>query len=493
MSRSLSLLSEAAAFGSPPSSPQRSLYSYAATVAADADLMDFPFLLPTPPSSPSSSPLSTDDSNDYVDQVSFQRHAAADSTPVPQPVPLWHDAAAPLSLDRPSPRLSSPPPANPSFRSVSVSSSAASTTSDSSHRATAASSRTQRKVRKRKRGGSSVNEEERLQRRREQHRAVDASRRQKENEAITRLHGLIRQQRHQRAVIGEVEDETGDGDEDEMEGGKHKAGRLTVLESSIALIEQLTAACKRMDAACNAKDVQVSRVSNQLHSVAGVIAQQVTSLALGGPVQDGFSTIDGMADAGTRSRHAEHFRQPWHPSRLPPNIQFTSFPVHPTSSLLSVLPPSTSSYLLQSDMSHTLRQYTTSLLSTMCMIVIALPGKIVIDVNERFVAMTGHPRSEMLYRPLNQASINRGVSQYPASMAAVDAVIVGSQRQGSATWRCRRADEVLYEIVTSFYALYNDARSDGSVDEKRRPDQLLIISAPDEVILVGETHAADVV
>ena len=430
----------------------------------------------------------------------------------------WGDPLVPLTLDGPFPRLPSPPP-NPSFRSGSSSNS--SSASSVSSRLTPTGSQTEKSATlKRKRAAAVLSTDERLQRRRAQHRAVDASRRQKENEAIARLHVLVRQQQEQQqqqvvGVQGDIDDESAEGDDDNETSEGRKAGRLAVLESSIALIEQLTTACQRMEVACNAKDAQVSRVSSQLHSVAAVIAQQASSLALA-ESEGGYAT--GLAASS-------EYGQPWqqalpsyssHPSLLPstphsypypqassqphshshprsrPHVRPLSHP-HSESTFLSVLPPSTSSYLLQSDASHTLQQSTTSLLETMSMTVIVLPSKVVIDVNDNFLQMSGHLRSEMMYHSLDDASLNKGVNQYPASLAAVEEVISGSKRHGRALWRCRRVSGILYEVMATFYGLYDEPRADrGSTDEQRIPDRMLIISAPDDVMIVGEEHAADV-
>ena len=281
---------------SPPPSPQPSLDSYGGT----AGLTDFPFLLPTPAassvssfsSSPCSSPmsLSGDDASEYGSAAPWRPAGAAFSS---APLPPWHEAVVPLSLDRPYPRLPSPPP-NLSPRTAVVSSSTSTLTSQGSVRT--------KKRRRKKAVDTALNAEERLQRRRELHRAVDANRRQKEGDAIARLHELIKQQQQPQTDADDRKliEETGEEEEeDETDGSKHKVGRLTVLESSIALIEQLTSACKRMNAACNAKDAQVSRVSSQLHSVAAVIAQQASSLAL----------VEPLHGRGRRGRRrAEHGR-----------------------------------------------------------------------------------------------------------------------------------------------------------------------------------------
>ena len=406
----------------------------------------------------------------------------------------------------------------------------------------------------RKRAGFALSVDERLQRRRAQHRAVDTCRRQKENEAIARLHTLVQQQTG--APTGQVDSGVGVGlrvatevdeasgvtghmrdmrhmaaavdveDEDDSELGKQqRAGRLTVLESSIALIEQLTAACKRMDAACNAKDATVSRVSNQLHNVAAVIAQQATSLALLGPVdQTRTAGLPAAERAQRRQRSAVtlpsngHFT---HPTRsypqstgYSPSFDYThpaidhSYPTsyhHPTTnshsatqhrlcstitptqsasvpSFLSVLPPSTSSYLLQSDASHTLQRSTLSLLSGTSVTIIVLPSRLVVDVNSRCLDMTGRRREDVLYQPVANESA-KPIPQYPASYVAINDVMEGRKQQGSVMWRCRWADGLLYESMATFYAMYEQPLASR---ETRAPDKIMFLSSPEEAVRVDE-------
>ena len=169
--------------------------------------------------------------------------------------------------------------------------------------------------------------EQRIERRRAQHRAVDAARRQKENEAIERLQRLLKERQQQgraegTGVEGEVADEdtaetVGDESTESVEGsvsggsdgGSKKVGRLTVLESSIALIQQLSARCQRMEEACNAKDVQLNRVSSHLHSVAASIAQQATSASS----FDDDAAADGyFASQSYPSPSSSHHRPPTH-------------------------------------------------------------------------------------------------------------------------------------------------------------------------------------
>jgi len=293
---------------------------------------------------------------------------------------------------------------------------------------------------------------------------------------------------------------------------------LRIFSARDDLIEQLTSACKRMEAACNAKDVQVSRVSSQLHSVAAVIAQQAASLAVVEDEEkvDRITASDysqqlwqppAFIDSHTAHHpysnsqaHSRAYSQPHFLARSGPQSPSHSHshpyhsypPPNSASTFLSVLPSSTSSYLLHSDSSHTLRQSTNSLLETFSMTVVVLPSKVVIDVNELFLRMTGHTRAQVLYNSLEDVALNKGIPQYPASLAAVDEVISGRRRQGTAVWRCRWADGILYEVKANFYAIYNDGRLMSAMD-KCVPDRMLIISSPNEAVTVGDELVADVV
>ena len=528
--RSMSYLSESAGLGSPPTSPQPSSFPF-----HSAALLDFPHAIPitTPTtstasssSSPSSSPLSlsADDSSDSNSEASFQlarwppAHGPAftsSSKLHTAQMPPWHEAVVPLSSVT---RLPSPPLSNSSYRSGSVNSSASSVSSSTSSSTPAVTSTptsigtaATAAVKKRKRSVAHLTVSERLSRRRAQHRAVDASRRQKEASAISRLLRLIRQQQQSVAggagavgLVGEADDDTVDADEDDLDGSRNKAGRLTVLESSIALIEQLTAACSTMERACNAKDVQVSRVSGQLHSVAALIAQQATELALVEPnKRDGLTILDGGDGSDSAmyrlptayTDYSQHYSQhtnflhqqqqeqqhSWAASR-PSLLPGTP---HSASTFLSVLPQSTSSYLLQSDMNHTLRTSTVSLMSTMSMTVIALPSKVVIDVNDKFLAMTGHKRADLMYHSLEDVSSTKNVPQYPASVAAVNEVLNGTRRHGTGIWRCVWADGRLYENSVTFYAIFDEPSTAGS-GEKCLPDKMLLLSSAEEAVVVDD-------
>lgn len=324
---------------------------------------------------------------------------------------------------------------------------------------------------------------------------MDAVRRQKENEAIERLQGLLKRQRQQvegAGVEGSVaeEDVTVLGDED-GEGGEgsgsgsgdnssKKVGRLTVLESSIAMIEQLSAACQRMEAACNAKDEQLSRVSNHLHGVAASIAQQATSIA--SALDDEAATADGYLSYPSYSSPSSSTSPPSYASVAYASNRSTRPPT-PPSTLLSVLPPSTSSYLAHSDRSHTLRHSGLAFASTLCVTIINIADGVIVDINDRFLAQTGwrradllhtsmdhedmacgHPLSPFLLRERGDKRLNRPVEylpQYPRAMAEIDQLIRGIKRKGDTSWRCRMGDGTVFECHTTMWTEYSDVEAGG--------------------------------
>ena len=353
-------------------------------------------------------------------------------------------------------------------------------------------------IKKRKRSVAMLSASERLSRRRAQHRAVDTSRRQKEASAVARLLRLIRQQQQQKmvaggvgvvGVTGEVDaDEIVEADEDDIEGDrKRKAGRLTVLESSIALIEQLTAACSTMERACNAKDVQVSRVSGQLRSVAALLAQQARdSLAVA-------SSLDHIAAAGDGRAELSYYHQP----QLSYSVSQAR---HPSSSLLSVLPPSTSSYLAQSDRSYTLSHGGISTLSTLCIAVVSLtPVGVIVDVNDRLLACTGWCRSDLLHTafadhdtvnkahsavavtPLIADKQLRYVQQYPSYIEQVMTVKSGEKRKAHGTCRYRMVDGTVIETDSTFWGEWDVPLRNG---ERRSPDRMLLVYEMQDAVVV---------
>ena len=531
----------------PPSLPPS--FSYSSLSFLGSALLDYPFVLPalstssgshslssSPESSPHSLSTGTDESaaSDF-DSAQWRPEAdcAAEWPAATATATASHSncdeasvvaAAAVSTSDRHVPH---PPslPVRQSSRRVSSSSGSTSSgsgsgsgTSPTTPSPTSTHSATQIASKRKRTDTTALDPDERLQRRRAQHRAVDANRRQKENDAIARLHRLIRQQQQEAQqqaggarLEGDVDSETGaadDADDDDAEeAAGRKAGRLTVLESSIALIEQLTTACKRMETACNAKDAQVSHVSSRLHSVAAAIAQQATALAFVEPV-DGYAppslsmeyqqpwqqALMGHSAAHTHPHVQPHLRSHSHAQPPPYAGGLRLATSGPASSVLSVLPPSTSSYLTHSDLSSTLRQTTTSLLNDAAVMVIVLPSKVVVDVNQRFLDMAGHRRSEVMYQSLDEGSMNKNISQYPASLAAVEEVMNGSKQQGSAVWRCRMANGVLYECAAYFFGCYDEALRQriGGGREKGMPDKMLIMCATDQLVIVSEELTADV-
>ena len=368
-----------------------------------------------------------------------------------------YDQTASLAAGPASDRAASCPPSRPANAPVRR---VASVIIMSPAAPTAGQSANQPSSRRKRTDTTALSADQRLQRRRVQHRAVDAIRRHKETAAVARLHKLIEQQRAGHARLeGEADaGESGvvqEADDDAAVEASRKAGRLSVLESCIAMIEQLTTACKRMETACNAKDEQVSHVSSRLHSVAAAIAQQATALALMEPTN------------GLALPTMECAQQPWKPALL-----------------------STSSYLVHSNLSSTLRQTTHSLLNDMDLMLIGLPCKLVVDVNERFLQMAGHVRSDVLHQSLDRTSMNNNISQYPSSLATVEEVMTGSRRQCVCVWRCRMSNGLLYECTASFCGCYDDTLWQGnsvSVREKRIPDKVLIMCASDEVVIVDDS------
>ena len=373
--------------------------------------------------------------------------------------------------------------------------------------------------------------EQRIERRRAQHRAVDAARRQKENEAIERLQTLLKdtQQRHesQEAQDGPTGVEAAaddDGAEEEGEGsgsgssdGNKKVGRLTVLESSIALIQQLTAACEKMEAACNAKDAQLSRVSSHLHGVAASIAQQATAVA---------SRFDD--DIGTNALSPYHA---FSSSALPPSYSSLSDSTQassPSSTFLSVLPRSTSSYLTQSDRSHTLHRSFIAFSSSLCVTMIEVRNGVILDLNDRFLDCTGWRRGDLLHTSMDHEDMAGGfplspfllrqrgnrygqpveyLPQYPSAMAEIDLLMRGEKRKADCRWRCRMGDGTVFECHTTMWSEWDEhcePRADRDMyglvqqpngnmcvgviangsTQQRSPDRMVLVFAIEDAVIV---------
>ena len=374
--------------------------------------------------------------------------------------------------------------------------------------------------------------EQRIERRRAQHRAVDAARRQKENEAIDRLQRLLvqRQRRQQQqqegtGVEGQAADDEAvqvEGDEDAEGSGSgsdssKKRGRLTVLESSIALIERLTDVCQRMEDACNAKDVQLRRVSSHLHSVAASIAHRATTAA---------STFDDDTAADPDSQYRYSSRSP---AASPPSyssLTAITLPNGPSSPILSILPPSTSSYLAHSDRSHTLLRSGLAFSSSMCVTVVNVTNGVILDINDRFLSCTGWRRSDLLHTSMDKADVAGGyplspillrkrsdkygrdpieyLPQYPGTMVEIDAVIRGVKRKGDSRWRCRMGDGTIFECHTTMWSEYDDREAvgeqygmvqqpNGTVclgvlrdhdNRHRSPDRIVIVFAIEDAVII---------
>ena len=332
-------------------------------------------------------------------------------------------------------------------------------------------------VASKKRKLTKLSEAERLMRRRAQHRAVDASRRQRETEAIERLRSLTQQLKLGEREQDNEADDDGEEDEDGATGEGKRAGRLTVLESSIALIEQLTTACKRIEASSNAKGAQLSRVSNHLHTVAATIAQVAASSMEDGAASPGSSApIVSRLPAQSSSYHSALVKRPQ---------LVTSGP----SPLQSMIPGAFLSYLDQADRSHTLCQTSLSMLSAMCVFVMSVSSHVLVDMNSAFLQVVRARRSDLLYQSVDLVSLDKKGSQYPASINEADAIIGGRKRRGHILWRCRTFDGLKYETRALFFADYDvPPTHDPSDSEPRIPDRVLVMFAPEDVIMLDDAR-----
>ena len=305
-----------------------------------------------------------------------------------------------------------------------------------------------RRAPRKKRLIRTIEDFERVQRRREQHRIVDYARRCKEGVIVTRLQGLIRQQRQrQRELTGEAEDEAVLLDEDDTEYGKRKACRLSVLESTVALVEQLTAATLRLEAA----------------SASSIEAVNSTS------------------------------------ALLPPSAEPSSFS--------AVLPTATYSHLAHLDRSHTLRQGELATFSTRCMLLVeaaAPSGLRILDVNERFLATSGWSRRELLHtgfeesdgtaQPLTPLVSHRQpcrdgrklLHQYPASTAHLQAMQRGEVRKTETVWRAYKRDGRVFEFACTQWAEWDEP-----ADSKRPPDRIMVVFSLDDCVILGTVDEAD--
>ena len=316
--------------------------------------------------------------------------------------------------------------------------------------------------------------QERLQRRRAQHRAVDASRRQRELEAIARLRSLIQQQQQQEedeAVEKEQDNETDEGEgEHEAAGETRKKGRLTVLESSVALIEHLTAVCQRMESVCSAQSAQLSRVSSQLHTVAATIARVAVSTCAAAAPASSATTATPVAAT---------------------DMNFDTVP-SASSTFRSLVLDSVISHLERADRSRSLCQSSVNMLSSLCISVISVPLGVVVDMNDNFLRTMRARRTDLLYRPIDLVSLDKKVSQYPAALAETEAVMRGVKRRSQAVWRCRMWDGVKFEVACTFWSDYDVPPGSGLLgSEPRIPDRLVTVYAPEDVVLLEDSPIAD--
>ena len=290
-------------------------------------------------------------------------------------------------------------------------------------------------------------------------------------------------------MTAEVEEDNGSsadgrGSSASRTASRAGSGRLTVLESSIALIEQLTTACKHMEAACNAKDAQLSHVSKHLHSVAASIAQQTA--AANSSSNNSAALFDGVMEEPFALRYSS------------------------SSSFLSALPSSTSSYFAHSDRSHTLRRGGVDFFSSsMCVAIIAPPG-IIMHVNERFLDCSGWRRTDVLLTsfekeddaayplcPMAAAKptaiqrraagmtdrMTRYMPQYPSSTEMVESMIRGERRKADCKWRCRLGDGSTVECDSTFWAVY-DKPPPRAGQQPRTPDRMVFVFELDDAVLV---------
>ena len=303
---------------------------------------------------------------------------------------------------------------------------------------------------------------ERLLRRRAQHRAVDASRRQRETYAIERLRSLTAQQKQLQGADEEVDSEDDNGDEEDGSAEAKKIGRLTVLDASIALIEKLTAACKRMEAVCDAKDSHLSHVSNQLHTVAATIAQTAVPFTDDLDFSNSTSLIALPPSSSSHSSQLARVADP---------------------DLTSVVPAAFRSYMQQADRSHTLSQTGLNLLSSMCAFVMSVQTHIILDANAAFCRGIRARRSDLLYQPVERIALDKQKSQYPASVVEAEEVMRGLKRRANMMWRCRTWDGRVYEASVTFFGDH-DVQPEWA--GQRKPERMMVMYAPEDVVYLDD-------
>ena len=441
----------------------------------------------------------------------------------PLPPPITDSSGASFSssmspVSEPAFFAATPAPPQPSDQSRSAASpsalvvplSAAATAT-----ATATATPPSRKRRK-KRRLRALDREQRLERRRAQHREVDAARRQKESEAMAKLHRLVREEQEQQT--GEADSNKADATEAADDKCK-KVRRLNILEASVALIERMKAA-----SGANASGAHNSRHSRRHVASTAATTQRPVDVDLTLTTTpsrfDEFVTFSDSALPSSSSRLRER-----RTSLLP-----TSLDRQPSSSFpyLSILPPPTPSYVAGLER----RPGPASFSSSLC-VVIVTPLGVIVDVNERFLACTGWRRSDLLDTSVNSRQLVAGrrpsplifqprqrriggeqwcddsgstagamqpLLQYQSFVDSIQALLRGETGKGNGAWRCWMRDGRLIECNATFWG-ETDERHDEDADEddegadkRRPPDRLVAVYSMDDIVFVDnveEWHLRD--
>ena len=298
-----------------------------------------------------------------------------------------------------------------------------------------------RRAPRKKRIIRTIEDFERVQRRREQHRVVDYVRRQKESEIVARLQSLIRQQRQRRKELtGEAEDEAVPLDEDDTEYGNRKACRLSVLQSTVALVEQLTAESWRIE------------------GVSATLPKNSKSTAT-------LLSSSTLAPTATYSQLAHLDR----------------------------------SHTLRQD-----ELATFSTRCMLLVVAAAPSGLRILDVNERFLATSGWSRRELLHtgfeesdgtaQPLTPLVSHRRpcrdgrklLRQYPASTAQLHALQRGEVRKTETVWRAYKRDGRVFEFACTQWAEWDEP-----ADSKRPPERIMVHFSSDDCFILGTVDEAD--
>ena len=262
---------------------------------------------------------------------------------------------------------------------------------------------------------SHLSNKERLQHKRARHRQIDATRREREKEAIRRLRLLVED------MTGGVDRGSGDAAEEEekereRERDEDALGNKTdVLESGITLIEQLRDLCSTL--------------------------------------QQGSGKPSGMTF-----------------TRWPSKATFTTPPDCPA--MIQLLPPPTSSIIAHLDRMQTLRA-STNVSSPICSVMVLFPGAVVMDVSRSFCDFSGYTDSQLVHSHMNpwylppsdkhhticpllvdgkderSGRVTKLVGQYGASKADMGELIRGERGRLDLDWRYRLADGRLIETRTT--------------------------------------------